>query len=107
MDSARTLRRARRHRRLTTTSLADLAGTSQPTLTAYEQGRVTPGVATIDRILSAAGFAADIRLAPRERHGPTADLSRSDELLAVLDLAAQFPAQHSPRLTYPVFTPRS
>jgi transcriptional regulator with XRE-family HTH domain len=106
MDTANALRTARHDRHLTVTSLAELAGTSQPTLTAYEQGRVTPGVATLDRILHAAGYAADIRLTARQRHGPTPEVTRGDELIAVLELAAEFPASHAPTLAYPVFGAR-
>lgn len=40
---------------LSKTELAALAGTSRPTLSAYEHGRVSPTLETLDRILAAAG----------------------------------------------------
>lgn len=36
--------------------LAELAGTSRPTLSAYEHGRVSPTLHTVERILTAAGY---------------------------------------------------
>ena len=43
--------------------LAALAGTSQPTLSAYERGKKTPGLAVTERIVNAAGW--NIALQPR------------------------------------------
>ena len=43
--------------------LAALAGTSQPTLSAYERGKKTPGLAVAERIVNAAGW--NIALQPR------------------------------------------
>jgi transcriptional regulator with XRE-family HTH domain len=40
---------------LTKTDLAERAGTSRPTLSAYEHGRVSPTLDTAERILAAAG----------------------------------------------------
>lgn len=46
-----------RHRAgLTQAELAELAGTSRPTLSAYESGRKSPTLATAERILTVAGF---------------------------------------------------
>jgi transcriptional regulator with XRE-family HTH domain len=47
---------ARERAGLTQTELARRAGTSRPTLSAYEHGRVSPTVDTFERILHAAGF---------------------------------------------------
>ena len=41
---------------LTQQELAERAGTSRPTLSAYEHGRKAPGVDTYERILAAAGY---------------------------------------------------
>ena len=100
------LRSVRERAGLTLRQLAARAGTSHSTLAAYESGSKVPTVGTLDRIVRAAGFAIDPELAPRIRG--TAGLSRGDELAAVLELAAQFPARHSPTLTCPAFprTPR-
>lgn len=43
--------------------LAALSGTSQPTLSAYERGNKTPGLAVAERIVNAAGW--NIALQPR------------------------------------------
>ncbi len=80
-----------------------MAQTSHSTLAAYESGSKTPTVGTLDRILQAAGFAADVSL--QRRHRGSQDLTRAEELEAVLNLAAAFPARHSARLDAPVFRP--
>jgi transcriptional regulator with XRE-family HTH domain len=41
---------------LSKAALAERAGTSRPTLSAYEHGRVSPTVNTFERILAAAGY---------------------------------------------------
>lgn len=41
-------------------ALANAAGTSQPTVAAYESGRVTPNVSTLVRLLEACGFTLDV-----------------------------------------------
>ena len=98
------VRRARERAGLSLRALATAAGTSHSTLAAYEAGRKTPTVDTLDRILDAAGFAIDRELSPRirSRNG----LSRGEELVQVLELAAQFPARHSSEMTCPVFAMR-
>ncbi len=86
---------------LTLRALAARAGTSHSTLAAYEQGRKVPNVVTLDRILRAAGFAADVSLHRRVDDGDRA--ARGRELIEVLELAAMFPASHSPTITFPPF----
>lgn len=41
---------------LSKADLAERAGTSRPTLSAYEHGRVSPTLDTVERILAAAGY---------------------------------------------------
>ncbi len=53
---------------LTQTRLADLAGTTQPTISAYERGAKVPDLATLERILDAAGFELRMSLAPTDDH---------------------------------------
>ena len=101
--AAATLRRVRARAGLSLRQLARRAGTSHSTLAAYESGRVTPGVETVDRIVRAAGFALDLEVSPRVG-GPDA-LARGRELVAVLELAAQFPARHERTLQFPRFGP--
>lgn len=57
------LEHARRSAGLSQDALARLAGTSRPTLSAYEHGRKSPTLATAARLLSEAGF--DLAAVPR------------------------------------------
>jgi transcriptional regulator with XRE-family HTH domain len=101
MDAARLIGDARRMAGLTLRALAERAGTSHSTLVAYERGRKVPNVTTLDRILRAAGYAADVTLSRRIDDGDRS--ARGRELVEVLELAAMFPAQHSSTITYPRF----
>jgi transcriptional regulator with XRE-family HTH domain len=56
MDAAELLGRVRVSSGLTQEELARRAGTSRPTLSAYEHGRKSPTVATFARLLSRAGW---------------------------------------------------
>ncbi len=56
IDAAQLLERIRVSSGLTQEELARRAGTSRPTLSAYEHGRKSPTVATFARILSQAGW---------------------------------------------------
>jgi transcriptional regulator with XRE-family HTH domain len=56
MNAAELLEQARASSGLTQEELARRAGTSRPTLSAYEHGRKSPTVATFARLLSAAGW---------------------------------------------------
>jgi transcriptional regulator with XRE-family HTH domain len=103
MEAATVVRTLRQRAGLSLRQLARRAGTSHATLSAYEHGRVEPGVDTVERIARAAGFSVTAELAPvpgGDRAG-----SRGDELVAVLELAAMFPARHAPELTFPRFGP--
>lgn len=101
MNAAHLLRSARHEAGLTLRELAERANTSHSTLAAYESGSKSPNVSTLDRVLRAAGFAVDVEL--QRRHRGSVDLPRGDELAAVLELAAAFPAKHHDRLQMPVF----
>ncbi len=101
MNASHLLKSARQRAGLTLRELAERAGTSHSTLAAYESGTKTPTVKTLNRVLHAAGFATDVELRRRRR---SADgLARGDELVAVLELASQFPARHTTALEAPVF----
>ena len=104
MDAAITLRGARRRAGLTLRGLAARAGTSHSTLAAYEAGRKTPTVETLDRVVRAAGFDLAIELTPAV--GGADPAARGRELVEVLDLAARFPARHAATLEFPRFGPR-
>jgi len=101
MDAARTLRLARTRSGLTLRELAARAGTSHATISAYEAGRVSPSVATFDRIVRAAGFMLTPELTVDVE--PLDSGARGRELVEVLELAAQFPARHAPTLEAPIF----
>jgi transcriptional regulator with XRE-family HTH domain len=63
MDAATILEQARRTAGLSQAGLAEAAGTSRPTLSAYEHGRKSPTLQTAARILDAAGF--DLTFVPQ------------------------------------------
>ncbi|MEQ8843208.1 MAG: helix-turn-helix transcriptional regulator [Acidimicrobiales bacterium] len=100
MSAATTIRTARRRSGMTLRALAALADTSHSTIAAYESGSKIPTTATLERVVRAAGFALDVSL---HRRVEAADLPRGEELRAVLEVAAEFPARHSPKLECPVF----
>ena len=110
MDARTLIRTARERSGLTLRQLAARAGTSHSALAAYESGRTTPNVDTLDRVLRAAGFATDVVLCRRIDDGPgTGDGDRSArgrELLEALELAEMFPARHHPTLPFPRFGER-
>jgi transcriptional regulator with XRE-family HTH domain len=101
MDAARTLHRARVDAGLSLRALAGRAGTSHATLLAYEAGRAVPRVDTLDRILRAAGYASDVKVERRPDATDRQRVAKGTELLQALELAAMFPARHSPRLRFP------
>jgi transcriptional regulator with XRE-family HTH domain len=93
MDASREIREARTRAGLTQADLARRSGTSQATLSAYENGRKEPSVSTLTRILGAAG--AQLTVAP----GPFASNGRV--LAEVLELAAALPTRHERTLRFP------
>lgn len=103
MDPARALRDARERAGLTQRALAARAGTSQATLSAYESGRKQPSVATLARLLAAAGS----RLTAEHTGVPVMPPTRDEQsrrgrvLRDVLDLAAALPSRHGDELRYP------
>ena len=60
MDVARLILKAQRGSRLSQRDLAERAGTSQATLSAYERGRKSPSLAVAERIVEAAGYRLDL-----------------------------------------------
>jgi len=102
MDATVLLRRARHGAGLSLRELAERAGTSHATLCDYEHGRRVPRVDTLARILRAAGFEGEVKLARRAD-----DLAhrgaKGRELLDVLELAAQFPIRRGRSIEAPAF----
>lgn len=75
MSAEHLLLRARRSAGLSQASLAKLASTSRPTLSAYEHGRKSPTLETAARIIGEAGF--ELSLTPRiEFHVSAVDRGR-------------------------------
>ena len=103
MDAAVLLRTARRRSGHSLRALASAAGTSHPTLAAYEAGAKVPRADTLDRILRAAGFAAAVDLSFRPDRTDAERRAKGEELEAVLRLAGQFPARHDADLAMPSF----
>src|SRR5437879_10239952 len=62
MRAADVLTEVRRQAGLTQQELARRGRTAQPTVAAYESGRKQPGVATLDRLVRAAGLRLSWRL---------------------------------------------
>jgi transcriptional regulator with XRE-family HTH domain len=71
------IRIARRRAGLTQEALARRAATSQAAVSAYESGRRSPSVATLNRILQAAGFELRMRLAEPDTHEVTRRMAES------------------------------
>ncbi len=101
MHAGLIIRTARRRSQLSLRALAVRAGTSHATLSAYESGRVDPTTTVFLRIIGATGHSVESTLlgSPPEAEG----LPRGEELIAVLELAEQFPARHAPELEFPPF----
>jgi transcriptional regulator with XRE-family HTH domain len=103
MDAGLIIRTARGKSKLSLRALAARAGTSHATLSAYENDRVDPTTAVLSRIVAAAGYSIEANLlgSPPDLDG----MQRGEELIAVLELAEQFPARHAPALEFPPFRP--
>ena len=103
MEVASTLRAARRRVGLSQHDLAERAGTSQATVSAYENGRKQPTVETFHRLLAATG--SRLVTEPAERpvvHVSDEQLARAGRtLVAVLELAAALPTRHRHELLFP------
>ena len=106
MDVASAIRAARRRAGLSQHDLAQRAGTSQATVSAYENGRKQPTIETFHRLLAAAGS----RLVMESAERPVvqvsdAQLARAGRtLLEVLELAAALPTRHRRDLPFPRLT---
>lgn len=90
MDTAELLRTVRRRAGLSLRALAERAGTSGATLSAYEQGRVTPRTDTLVRIVTAAGVTLEPTLAATPARDPRR-AAAGDELRELLRLADLLP----------------
>ena len=80
---------ARRRRGLSQAELAERAGTSQPVISAYENGRRDPTTRTLRRLVAAAGGRLELRLAvePSDIPPPASPKEHGVRLVDVLLLA--------------------
>ncbi len=102
------IQRARADASLSQQALAERAGTSQATLSAYERGRKDPSASTLLRILAAAGVRitttpGSVVVTP----SPDTLRERGRILEQVLELAEGLPVRHAPTLRYPPFRDRA
>lgn len=106
MDAAAILRDARGHAGLTQAELAQRAGTSQATISAYEHGRKSPSIETLGRLLAATGTRLTATPASTPVVRPTkAQLARAGRALVdVMLLAEALPTRHTPDLRFPPLT---
>lgn len=94
------LQEARRRSGLSRRQLARRGGTSASTLSAYESGASVPSVATLSRLLRAAGFEAEANLRPM----PTADERQlAEKIEALFAFVDVLPRGKRGPLRYPVF----
>jgi transcriptional regulator with XRE-family HTH domain len=107
MAAGRLIRDARIAAGLTQTDLARRSGTSQATLSAYENSERFPTAATLERILAAAGRRLATVPATRPVHIPNrTDLDERGRILAdVLALAEALPFRRPRPLRYPRLRP--
>ncbi|MCA1712136.1 MAG: helix-turn-helix domain-containing protein [Actinobacteria bacterium] len=96
MDAATLLHRSRTQAGLTQRALATAAGTSQAAVAAIESGRKQPTVATLERLLHAAGTEL-VAAGPDE----AALLRRARRLEDVLALAEALPFRRLGGLRFP------
>ncbi len=96
MDAASLLRSARIRAGLSQRGLAEAARTSQSAVAAIESGRKQPTVATLERLLRAAGTEL-VPAAPEQ----AALLRRARRLVDVLQLAEALPFRREGELRYP------
>lgn len=72
------LNRARQQAGLSQAELAQRANTSQPAIARFESGQANPTVATIERVLAAAGFALRFELVPLQPPDPVVEAYKND-----------------------------
>src|SRR3712207_3507746 len=102
MEPARTLREARRSAGLSQAELATRTGTSQATISAYENGRKQPWVETFGRLLAATGRRRTVEPEPRTAARTEEEHARAGRVLVdVMTLAEALPTRHAPELRFP------
>jgi transcriptional regulator with XRE-family HTH domain len=100
MDASLLLREARRRAGLSRRQLARQGGTSASTLSAYESGASVPSVATLERLLRAAGFEPEVTL----KRAPDSDERElTEKIEALFEFIDALPRKERGELDYPVF----
>jgi uncharacterized protein len=87
--SAKLIREARTAAGMTQAELARRAGTSQPAIAAYEAGDKIPTVATLERLLLAAGVSLTATRPPDERRTTRLRRLLHERRREILDVAAR------------------
>src|ERR1700730_11920714 len=100
MDPAELIKAVRRRQGLTQAELARRAGTSQPVISAYENGRRDPSYDTLRKLVEAGGERLQLdAVLPRSDIPPSADVhEHARRLLDVLSLADAIPARRRSRV---------
>lgn len=103
INEAAEIRGARRRAGLTQAELAARIGTSQATLSAYENGRKRPSVRTFERLLAATGsrLVVESGRQPILQPTPAQHARASRTLVDVLGLADVLPKRHEPDVGFP------
>ena len=94
------LQEARRRSGLSRRQLAQRGGTSASTLSAYESGTSVPSVATLARLLQAAGFEVEANLRPVPS---TDERALTEKIEALFSFVDALPRRRRAPLRYPVF----
>jgi len=100
MNAAVLLQEARRRSCLSRRKLAQRGGTSASTLSAYESGASVPSVSTLERLLRAAGFEAEVTLRPTP---PTDERELTEKIEALFSFVDSLPRRQRGPLEYPIF----
>ena len=94
------LQEARRRSGLSRRKLAQRGGTSPSTLSAYESGASVPSVATLERLLRAAGFETEVNLRPEPRYD---ERELTEKIEALFSFVDALPRRQRGALDYPIF----
>lgn len=84
MKTPELIREARRAGGLTQVALAKKAGTSQPTLAAYESGRAEPRLETLGRLIEACECEVVLGFIPKVRRGAVPIVEVANQVTALL-----------------------